>query len=322
LIELLVVIAIIAVLIGLLLPAVQKVRAAGASLQCKNNLKQLALAVHNYENVYQKFPAGNVTYTPAGTTQPKTFDTWTITILPYIEQDNLFALYAPGTTNDADTANMNALRATYVKTYVCPADPTGFTPAHPGSGRADDNGGGELWMPGSYRCVSGTYGTNSPNGCNWDDPMYFQAMANWNAGWRGPIHAWDKDNGYGAPESPATITDGLSNTLLIGEYGTISSPGRRTFWAYGYTSFNQSSVIQGESATLLADYDLCNLIVGNFGNNNECKRGWGSFHPGGTLNFALCDGSVRTISTSIDMTSVMPALGTIAGGETAGNQAP
>src|SRR5262249_17579295 len=120
----------------------------------------------------------------------------------------------------------------------------------------------------------------------------------------------------------STITDGASNTLMIGEYGTKTNLGRRTFWAYGYTSFNQSSVIQGESATLLADYDLCNNIVGNFGNGNECKRGWGSFHPGGNLNFAMCDGSVRTISTSIDMTAVMPAVGTIAGGETAGNQAP
>jgi prepilin-type processing-associated H-X9-DG protein len=147
------------------------------------------------------------------------------------------------------------------------------------------------------------------------------------------MHAYFKDIEAGAPEKVSSITDGLSNTLLIGEYTTVAMSantqgvlqnnlGHRTFWAYAYTSFNQSSVIQGESATLLADYTGCNNIVGTFGNSNECKRGWGSFHPQGNLNFAMCDGSVRTISTSIDMTAVMPALGTIAGGETAGNLAP
>ena len=141
------------------------------------------------------------------------------------------------------------------------------------------------------------------------------------------MHAWHKDTGYdysnppqlrppgGPPEKIANIKDGTSNTLLIGEYGTQTTLERRTFWAYGYTSFNQSSVIQGESATLLADYDLCNKVVGSFGNSNECKRGWGSFHPGGNLNFAMCDGSVRTVTTSVDMTFVLPALATIAGGE-------
>jgi prepilin-type processing-associated H-X9-DG protein len=330
LIELLVVIAIIAVLIGLLLPAVQKVREAANSAKCKNNLKQIALAIHNYESVHQTFPAGSISYTPPGitpditsgrwTTQ-KEYDTWTITILPYIEQQSLFALWSANVTNDANTDNMNTLRTTFVSTYVCPADPGSFKPATVGSSRSDDQGtaNGMVWMPGSYRCVSGAYGTSAPNGCNWDDFYYARTMANWNAGWRGPMHAYNKDIKAGAPERIASITDGLSNTLLIGEYTTLTSPNRRTFWAYAYTSFNQSSVIQSESATLLADYDLCNSIVGTFGNSNECKRGWGSFHSAGHLNFAMCDGSVRTISKSIDMNTVMPALATIAGGETAGN---
>jgi prepilin-type N-terminal cleavage/methylation domain-containing protein/prepilin-type processing-associated H-X9-DG protein len=333
LIELLVVIAIIGVLIALLLPAVQKVRAAAATVKCKNNLKQLALAVHNYENANGTFPAGSITYTPPGLTQEKTVDTWTITLLPYLEQNPLFALWTAGTPNDDPGPNMTALRTASVSTYVCPADPNLFVPATPASGRADDSGtaGGMVWMPGSYRCVSGAYGTNAPNGCNWDDWFYCTTMASWNAGWRGAMHAWHQDTGYdysnppqlrppgGAPERIANITDCTSNTLLIGEYATRTNLGHRTFWAYGYTSYNQSSVIQGESATLLADYDLCNMIVGTFGNSNECKRGWGSFHPGGILNFAMCDGSVRSIPTSIDMTTVLPALATIAGGEVVGN---
>src|SRR5437016_675193 len=94
LIELLVVIAIIAVLIGLLLPAIQKVREAANRAQCQNNLKQLALAAHNYHDVYQTFPLGAVkyrNYSPAGSSTLVEYDryTWCLLLLPYIEQENL-----------------------------------------------------------------------------------------------------------------------------------------------------------------------------------------------------------------------------------------
>jgi prepilin-type N-terminal cleavage/methylation domain-containing protein/prepilin-type processing-associated H-X9-DG protein len=123
LIELLVVIAIIAILISLLLPAVQKVRAAAARTQCANNLKQIGLAMHMYQDTYKKLPAGWVTH--QGGPYPNPGWSWSLLILPYIEQSNLYTtvnadIITPGAP-PAATANNNLLQ-TPITTYFCPAD--------------------------------------------------------------------------------------------------------------------------------------------------------------------------------------------------------
>jgi prepilin-type processing-associated H-X9-DG protein len=120
------------------------------------------------------------------------------------------------------------------------------------------------------------------------------------------------------PNKMADILDGTSNTLMVGEYSTKTRPARRSYWAYAYTSYNQSSVTIGQTRTLIPDYDLCSVTPPTTNGANQCKRGWGSFHAGGVLNFALADGSVRTITTNIDMStkdSVFPSLASISGGE-------
>ncbi len=141
LIELLVVIAIIAVLVGLLLPAVQKVREAAARMQCSNNCKQIGLALANYESSYQKLPpASSIPWYPTGQNQDAFLDftkpfgpNWAVLLLPYIEQNNLYQLANPGSypgvpiTVGVAPTNANqtwrGIRANTVKTYLCPSDP-------------------------------------------------------------------------------------------------------------------------------------------------------------------------------------------------------
>jgi len=319
LIELLVVIAIIAILIGLLLPAVQKVREAAARTTCSNNLKQIGLALHNHHDAIGKFPPGSVLKTLNGAEDY--YDTWTISILPYLEQGSIFSLYSPTLPNASKATTMDQLRQSFVKVYRCPADPAPFTPMKPASGP----GGGSglpvpICMPGSYRAVSGASpGFKNADGsgdANWDDASTGQLgwlMQN-KAGLRGALHPANVASGA-APEKITAIADGTSNTLMVGEYvNKGATQSRRTYWAYAYTSYNQSSVIIGQSRTLLPDFDACDK-AGGLGGNNPCKRGWGSLHTTNRINFVNCDGSLRSISPSIDMNTVMPALASIDGRE-------
>jgi prepilin-type N-terminal cleavage/methylation domain-containing protein len=296
LIELLVVIAIIAILIGLLLPAVQKVREAAARMSCSNNLKQIALAIHNYHDARSELPPGGVT--PGDCCGTQSFGNWAIYILPFIEQDNLFKQYNDTLTNE-DPANA-VIRAARVKTYECPSDPQAGRSETPASGP----GSGLQYVHGSYRGMAGR--SDALDSYYDNTPVTAQIQQ-----WRGPLHSYaskteKKDNLTG-------FMDGTSNTLMVGEYTTNTTTNRGTFWAYTYTCFAIASA-QTMSGTLLADYNACGTSTGN---SNMCKRGWGSNHSGGIM-FVLGDGSVRMINTNINMT-IFASLGSIAGGEVVGN---
>jgi prepilin-type N-terminal cleavage/methylation domain-containing protein len=319
LIELLVVIAIIAILIGLLVPAVQKVREAAARIQCQNNLKQIGLALHNYHDAYKKFPPSSWYKQVNG--KFDYYETWAIEILPFIEQGPLFQLWPqnlPNAVRETTSPNMGLLRRTLLPIYNCPSDPLSFDVLTPESGPGGQSGLPiPVCMPSNYRAVAGAdwggqdWGKDQdgPNE-NWDDATQVPWLLANHGGNRGVMHA--AVLGASGPERMASIIDGTSNTLMVGEYATKTHPTRRTFWAYAYTSYNTSTVTYGQSRTLIPDFDLCNATA-PFG-TNQCKRSWGSFHTG-IINFVWCDGSVRPIQTSIDMNVVMPALATVAGGE-------
>ncbi len=295
LIELLVVIAIIAVLVGLLLPAVQKVRESAARTECQNNLKNIGLAIHQYHDANKQLPPGGVT--PGACCSTQSFGNWAIYILPYIEQENLFRQNDDTTPNEDTAAPTAAAKATFrtsrVKIYECPADLNSGKAEKPASGP----GSGLQYMHGSYRAVTGR-----SDGSNfYDDPNL--GTSNEKGPYRGMLHHYL--NKTEKRESLGAIPDGTSNTLMVGEYHTTTSTTRGTFWAYTYTSFAVSSA-QPNSSTLLADFTAC-------GGSNACKRGFGALHTSG-INFVLGDGSVRIIPTTVDV-AVFAGMGSIAGKE-------
>jgi prepilin-type N-terminal cleavage/methylation domain-containing protein/prepilin-type processing-associated H-X9-DG protein len=326
LIELLVVIAIIAVLIGLLLPAVQKVREASARASCENNLKQIGLALHNYAGTYGTLPSGHIEQCPPnqnGEAGCKYFSGIFIAILPFIEQQNLFNQYqdgqmlANGTVqghtnyNSLDTANATFCQQ-FVAIYTCPSDTRQRTLITPATQAPDGSGppSSIQFMSSSYRAMSGQQDPNSTDtfAGYWDEVQTAQRVF---PRGRGAFHG----DGYSGlvPERLVNVTDGLSNTIFVGERHTTTTWSRGPFWADTFNLYSMGSSFVGAGAgwVLIPDFDRCSA---NVTNSNYCKYGWGSLHGGGTINFLFGDGSVRGINPVINPTT-FAALSTISGDE-------
>ncbi len=312
LIELLVVIAIIAILIGLLLPAVQKVREAAARAKCSNNLKQMGLALHNYHDTQQKFMYG---FRDAGGNPQieRRRENWFQLSLPYMEQGPLFTLYMADTTgfNAGNTYDQyihqmtGAQVRTIVPTMVCPSDGQA-----PGTGA---NGGTTAFMA-SYGVCAG--------GMTWSGTTPTQVdTANGDSG------------GMFYRDSKVRLTDvgdGTSNTLMASE-GIIRGAAVSGSWgefggvwggaphgAYGFSTFQLPN-----SAVADRVYQCRATSYTGAPNGAPCETGnpslagrWTfarSYHTGG-VNAVLGDASVRFVRNNVDLTA-WRAMGTRSDGQ-------
>jgi prepilin-type N-terminal cleavage/methylation domain-containing protein/prepilin-type processing-associated H-X9-DG protein len=287
LIELLVVIAIIAVLIGLLLPAVQKVREAAARAQCTNNLKQIGLGLHNYNSTYGFFPPGYITNglgsiipnPPPGITVPpyQPGYGWATFTLPFVEQQNLYNLINPPKVSlRAVMTNSPALLQAQLKIFLCPSDP--------GAGVLNQ------YLNGNRPFIN--YGPQpSPSGA----PGYCTTMSNYVA------NAGDTKAGPFGANSTTTIpaiSDGTSNTILVGER---ASKNAGMYLSYAGLVFGEDDNDFDNNASDQAvlgwtDYQM---QTGYTATLTSPRNSFGSGHIGGA-NFVMADGSVHFIANSIN----------------------
>lgn len=332
LVELLVVIGIISILIGMLLPAVQMVRESARRTKCSNNMKQIVLAILNYEGGHKKFPAGYRYITPTTTGFPdEAVGPVDVTLLPYIEQGNLGDITEP---NMPWFTQSPIAAQTMVEVYVCPSDTTADIENWPFLEPLAPNVG-VLFAPTSYASSIG-----------FNDAVAFGRNF-------GP-RPMDENAGVFSPNSETTfaeIGDGTSNTFCFGEASSGYPMGTRIDCDEQVTSDPKTSF----HAWLIGAVTPSNFYsgglryVGGYGSTVEKLNKWlatdsfqdlagvrdtrasweggphwasnfRSEHPGGA-NFGFCDGSVRFLSESIDFNrdpnakGAYQALSTARGGE-------
>jgi len=300
LIELLVVIAIIAILIALLLPAVQQAREAARRTQCKNNLKQFGLALHNYLDVHGRFPIGHQfrgfwdgTPDSAGAAgDGGTGFAWGAALLPFIDQAplyNQFDFNVPIANNTIPASQRNTtLAETAIAIIHCPSD---IAPARASIGGAAAIGRQSNAAVASYKGSSGSYNGNQ-------------------GGY--PFQPQDRRNGLFYRDSAIQlrdITDGTSNTIAIGEVCWTQHENCRFYGSVDPAAGHATTVnSNGQSNRFMAmTQDAMNLPVmltdpPPNGNNAERADAFSSQHTGG-CHFVLCDGAVRFISENIQHTN-------------------
>ena len=322
LIELLVVIAIIAILVSLLLPAVQQAREDARRTQFRNNLKQIALALHNYHDVHLMFPAGVMAkrtvevsgttcylYPPPGYVYSKeaNYMGWRVSILPQIEQSNAYSRldFAAGIGNPVPnpspswvySAVENANRAVglqSIEAFVCPSSPI----------RRDST---EL-APSTYWGTGGKFNGNSASPCGGDpsDLQYKSGFFWVNSSCR-----------------LAHVTDGTSNSLLIGEHRLLNKEDNyknSTTWIFHgrhrlFNHVHRTYTLNAYQTSFLPLNSPPTVMPGDpF--LAATRYSFGSFHTGGS-QFALGDGSVRFLSDSIDK-ALYDNLFSVNGGEVTG----
>ena len=307
LIELLVVIAIVAVLSGLLLPAVQKVREAANRARCANNLKQLSLAVHNYHDSYGRLPINRYgAYFPPnfhGSDQNSYSWSWLAVLLPFLEEDNL---YRQGNIPQT-TLSGSGVMAEPIKLFFCPSDQAINIQVWiddqymPGAEAAVTNYKGVMgsnWAWGDYQ-NSGTINQN--NGHLLRDPFWNGDGIFWLNSWTFPLRLTD-------------IADGTSTTLMIGEDIYIADTPVGT----GGTGYAPGASWVESAETILTCAIPPNVRRPNgqaydFSFDHNDAWGFKSRHPGG-VQFAFADGSVHFVSDKIAL-GTYRAMGTIRGNE-------
>ncbi len=291
LVELLVVIAIIGILIALLLPAVQSAREAARRMQCTNNLKQLALGLHNYHEAHRSFASGCLTSNCQG---------WNALILPFIEQKTLYdqfvkyntfdaGSYSGGTNNEGQhKSNLLALNA--VEAFFCPSSQNRMA-AHPSSTLTNPD---HETYTSHYYGIAGPIGQNPVTGNDYGHQPG-KSYPQWDGIATDGVMTADRGTKI------RDITDGTSNTLMLAEM----DGGDGANWTRGIGIGNPP---EGMSACKNVRYGI-NVGGGEF--NSMCFK---SAHPGGAV-FARADGSVSFVSENIDIT-IYKAACSRNGGET------